>query len=356
MKVNPMRIVGFARAWAAGILAAFLLYTGASAETVRVGIVNATTDVPFYIADAKGYFRDEELEVELVSFDAGAKMIAPLGTGALDAGGGAASVGLYNAVGRGIEIKIVADKAHFEGRYATGSLLVRAALKDQVRGYADLKGLRIAVVAPGTSDESVVNEALKHGGLTWGDAQIIYLGFPQMPAAFQNAAIDASIANEPTRTLILRGGWAIRFADTDAFYPNQQASTLLYGTAFIRKNATAAVKFMRAYLRASRFYNEALADGHLAGPTAPEVVDILVKYSLVKDKELYKMLTPQALDPDGRLNLASMRNDWQFFRDTHQIDGSITVDSVVDTSFAAEAAAKLGPYHPAKSPQEDRHE
>jgi hypothetical protein len=42
-----------------------------------------------------------------------------------------------------------------------------------------------------------------------------------------------------------------------------------------------------------------------------------------------------------------MRKDWQFFKDTHQIDGSATVDQVVDLSFIDDALGKLGLYHSA---------
>src|SRR5882757_2326012 len=99
------------------LAAAWVLPAVAGAETVRVGIVGASSDAPFFIADAKGYFAAEGLTVELMPFDSGAKMVAPLGTGDLDAGGGAVSVGLYNAVKRGVGLKIVADKVHYGPGY-----------------------------------------------------------------------------------------------------------------------------------------------------------------------------------------------------------------------------------------------
>ena len=76
-----------------------MVANGARAETVRVGIVGASSDAPFFIADAKGYFSAEGLSLELTSFDSGAKMVAPLGTGDLDAGGGAVSVGRLEKAG-----------------------------------------------------------------------------------------------------------------------------------------------------------------------------------------------------------------------------------------------------------------
>src|SRR5258708_7513758 len=105
------------------------------AETVRVGIVGASSDVPFFIADAKGYFAAEGLTVELMSFDSGAKMVAPLGTGDLDAGGGAASVGLYNAVKRGVGLTIAAGK----GKPRPGHRVVAAPLPQELIDRPDVK-------------------------------------------------------------------------------------------------------------------------------------------------------------------------------------------------------------------------
>jgi len=44
---------------------------------------------------------------------------------------------------------------------------------------------------------------------------------------------------------------------------------LIYGGAFIREHRDLARKFMRAYLRAVRYYIGALHGGHFAGRTPP---------------------------------------------------------------------------------------
>src|SRR5450631_3953850 len=102
----------------ASTLALLLAAFGAPlyAQELHVGVVGTTSDAPFFIADAKGYFRDEGLTVAFIRFDSAAKMVVPLGSGELDVGGGATSSALYNAAKREVNIKIVADK----GRTAKG--------------------------------------------------------------------------------------------------------------------------------------------------------------------------------------------------------------------------------------------
>ena len=68
-----------------------------AADKVMVGTGGSAGDAPFYIAQDKGYFKSEGLDVDLIVLDSGAKVIAPLGTGELDVGSGALSVGFWNA-------------------------------------------------------------------------------------------------------------------------------------------------------------------------------------------------------------------------------------------------------------------
>ena len=52
---------------------------GAELRIVRIGLVNASSDVGFFIADKKGYFAQEGIKAEFIEFDSGARMVAPLG-------------------------------------------------------------------------------------------------------------------------------------------------------------------------------------------------------------------------------------------------------------------------------------
>ena len=51
-----------------------------AADKVNVGTVGNSGDVGFYVAQEKGYFAAENLDVTFNVFDSAAKMIAPLGT------------------------------------------------------------------------------------------------------------------------------------------------------------------------------------------------------------------------------------------------------------------------------------
>jgi len=326
---------------------AFSLITASHAEdqkTVTVGIVNTSADAGFLIAQANGYFKDVGLDVKLVPFASAALMIAPLATGELDVGSGTASAGLYNAVLRGVKIKVVADKGSVQEGYDYSTLLLRKDLVDSGRykTFADLKGMTVAVAAKGAGSESALNEALKKGGLTIHDVNVVYLGFPDHLVALENKKIDASITDEPTNTRAIEGGIAVK-ASPKAIYPGQQNAVMVYSDKFMQ-DRDLATRFMVAYIRAIRFYNDALSGGHFAGPASGEVIDILVKNTKVKDAGLYRRITPNAANPDGRVNTVALANDLTYFKAQGYVTGKIEVGDVVDDSFAKAAVSKLGPY------------
>jgi len=344
----------FFRRSAALLLASALGGLGASggyaaeAITVRVGMTNSSSDAPLFIADKKGYFKQEGLSVTLTPFDSAVKMVAPLGTGQLDVGAGSPSAGFYNSAARGINIKIVADKSSSPPGYGYSPLLVRKDLVDsgKFKSFKDLKGLKVAGAAIGTAPDAILNEALKKGGLKYSDVEVVYMGFPQHVLALQNGAVDASVTTEPSATRAVQIGAAVRFQNNDVIYPDQQIAVLLYGGKFIKDSPDTAKKFMRAYIKAVRDYNDALKDGKLAGPNADEIIAILTEYTAIKDPNVYKTIVPHGCNPDGKINEASLKKDFEFYKSLGLIEGNVTIEQTVDGSFADAVVKELGPYKP----------
>jgi NitT/TauT family transport system substrate-binding protein len=320
----------------------------AAAQAITVGATSSTSDAPIYIADKKGYFRAEGLDVKVVNFRSAADMVAPLGAGQIEAGAGSASAGLYNAVARGIRIKVVADKASSAPGYGGTKILIR---KDHVESgrykeLKDLKGMTFAMNAPGVSNTSTLNTLLKSVGLKYSDVETVDMPLPDHVAALKNKSVDASASVEPGPALAVRNGDAVVLKSDDEILPNHQIAVLLYAEEFALKRPAAAGQFMRAYIRAVRFYNGALKDGRLDGPNADEVIAILAEATPIKSRDIYKLITPTGMNPDGRVNKASLAHDLAFYTEQGLVKGSVNLDDVVDGSFVEAALRELGPYRP----------
>lgn len=321
--------------------------TAQELRNVNVGTLSSASDIGLFIADEKGWFAEEGIKLTTTTFDSAARMVAPLGAGQLDVGGGSPSAGLYNAIARGINIRLVADRASSAPGYGATKLVVRKDLYDsgKVTGFADLKGLTVAMNAPGVSNTAMMNAALGSVGLSYGDINTVDMPFPQHVVALENKSVDAAAVIEPNATLAVQRGLAVPIGFDDKIIPNHQIAVLIYSETFAQ-DKDLATAFMRAYLRGVRYYNDALKDGHIAGANADEVIAIMSKYTPFKDAAVIKAMTPTGIDPDGRINLASLKSDYDFYASQGLIEKPVEVEGVVDTSFAEAALAELGPYKP----------
>jgi NitT/TauT family transport system substrate-binding protein len=327
-------------------VAVFLLSRPLAAQPVSVGVTGTMSDAPIYIADKKRFFGDEGLTVKVITFRSAADMVAPLGTGQVEVGAGSASAGLYNAIARGIRIRIVADKASSPPGYGATKILVR---KDHIdsgryRALGDLKGMRFAMNAPGVSNTATLNALLKSVGLKYTDVETVNMPLPDHVAALRNKSVDASASVEPAAAIAARNGDAVVIRSDDEILPYHQIAVLLYAEDFAARRAEAASRFMRAYLRAVRFYNAALRNGKLDGSNAEEIIDILTESTPIKDRAIYKALTPTGMDPDGKVNEESLASDLSFYASQGLITGKFELGAVIDRSFVESALGTLGPY------------
>ena len=317
-----------------------------AADRVVVGVIGSLSDAPFFLAIDKGYFAAAGIEPQLEGIPSLAKQIAPLSSGELDVASGAMAAGLYNAVNRGIPMKIVADKGRNAPGYGFNAIMVRKDLYDNgtIRALKDLKGQTIATIGTGSADVSLLNEAMKSVGLGYDDLRQTELALPNHLTALENKALPLTLTPEPFATMMVDREVAVKLAMVDQFYPNQQQTVLIYGGKFINERRDVARRFMTAFLRGVRAYLAGLEDGRIAGPNADEVVASLIRHSRVKDAALLRRIVPAAMDPDGQVNAAGIEKDWAFLKQKGFIQAVVTPKELIDMSFAAEAARALGPF------------
>jgi len=320
-----------------------------AADKVNVAVLNAAGDVGLFIAQERGYFRQEGLDVTLTHIDAAAKMIPLLGTGDLDVGGGATTAGLYNAAERKIDVRVVASRARTAPGFGYQALVVRKDLVDggKYKSYADLKGLKFAFASPGSTPLSSLNEVLKKANLKPADMSVTYLNFAAQVAALQNGAIDGTIMIEPYLSQVVGQGTAVNITPTEAYYPSAEVSLLLYGDKFIKERPQVATRFMKAFLRGARDFKDAIDAGRWkSSPVADDVIRIFAR-GVNMPEAVIRGMTPQFADADGEINVESLRMDLAYFKESGDVTSkTITADMIVDLNFARAAAKELGPYKP----------
>jgi len=200
---------------------------------------------PVYVAYAKGFFKEQGLDVQLVPF--------PKGKLCLDAVlGGQANFGTVAETPLmhvGFQHQPVAILATMETATKNTKAVAR---KDKgVQKAADLKGRKIGVPVGGNA-EYFMDVFLQKNGLSRKDVQVVNLNPPEMIGAIVRGDIDAAFSFEPyiTRSLNQLGDKGILLMDADIY---RETFDLVSMRPWAEANRETAEKVLRALVKATQF-------------------------------------------------------------------------------------------------------
>ncbi|MBG0809984.1 ABC transporter substrate-binding protein [Methylosinus sp. H3A] len=165
-----------------------------------------------YVADAKGFFRAEGLELELVPLQQQAAW--GFSSGKIDFNTGD-YIYIMNVMDKGLGTRqIVASLPNLDPRRANDGLFV---LEDcPIRGPADLRGKRIAMVNVWFSCAWYVLEYIGRAGLTLDDVDFIVIPTRHQEQVLVSGHVDALFAFSPVDAELRRkGGYRQLFSTAD---------------------------------------------------------------------------------------------------------------------------------------------
>src|SRR5579875_1172354 len=168
--------------------------------TVKVAGLRSAADGPVYIAYEKGYFREQGIDLDLAALADTNEMVPLLAQGHLHVGSSSVAASLFNAIARGVPLKLVADKSHRRpGESVAAGWAVRKDLLDsgQVRGPADFRGRVIGLGSRGAQGEMELDIILARGGLQLDEVELRDVRYADQIAAFANGSIDIAYTFEP---------------------------------------------------------------------------------------------------------------------------------------------------------------
>ena len=307
--------------------------------TLKVGAIGAVSDAGIFIAQEKGYFADEGLDVEIVGFKAAPQILPTIATGEVQVSGSAVTPALFNAFARGIVMKLVADKGQVAQGFGFAAIVIRSDLAGTVRDFKDLKGRKFAVMGKGVSSTTQLGKALELGGIEPNEVELIELGLPEMVAALGNKAIDGATLLEPFITFATARNVGVRWKGMEDFLPfTGQNGVIIYSQKFGQEQPEAAKRWMAAYLKGTRAYLQSVPDG----TDRDGINAILAKHTAVKDLALLAKMAPTGFDPNGRMEIKSLEADQDWFLKLGLQQGRADLGKVIDYQYVDYAVARLG--------------
>jgi len=109
---------------------------------------------------------------------------------------------------------------------------------------------------------------------------------------------------------------------------------------FMEKHPEQAKGFMIAYVKGLRDYNDAFEKNQ----GKAEIIKILTMHTKIKDPAIFEKVVPVGLNPDGMINILSLKQDAQWYLDKGYVKDLPDIDKIVDLSYAKNAVKVLGPY------------
>jgi NitT/TauT family transport system substrate-binding protein len=286
-------------------IAALLIPTLVSAQalerkkvTIAVGGKNLLYYLPLTVAEQKGYFKDEGLDVEIVDFAGGARALQAVVGGSADVVSGAFEHNI-NMQAKGQPMRAFV----LQGRAPQIVLAVSTKTMPNYSSVADLKGKKIGVTAPGSSTNIMTNFVLAKNGLKAADVSYVGVGASQgAVAALRSGQIDAISNLDPVMTILARNNDIKIISDTrdvaeadKVFGGPMPAATLYAPVAFIEKNPNTVQALTNAIVRANKWIQQ-------AGPS--DIVKVVPEAYLLGDRAVYIdafLKAKPALSPDGMI-------------------------------------------------------
>jgi NitT/TauT family transport system substrate-binding protein len=178
-------------------------------------------------------------------------------------------------------------------------------------------------------DGYVLETALAPFGLNADDVQAVDVPRAAEIDAFANESLDLTITSEPWVTRITQAGSGGVWRSLQALLPDMQYAVFVYGRTLLQENPEAGRRFMAAYLRAVRKYNEGKTERN---------IELIAEFTGQDEAFLQEACWP-AFRADGSINTQSILDFQSWAYERGLLDGQLTTGQFWDPTFVEYASA-----------------
>lgn len=300
--------------------------TAAAPTKLKIVYSRFLSYAPLFIADAEGFFKAQNLDVDLVSVTSQTQALPALLQGETDAGAMSISPAFLNAITRGGRMRIVADKGYIPRSGCANYVIVartELAKSKRLDDPNNLRGLSYRVDVSNISGY-LAERFLSAKGLTLSDVKNVSVPDEVLSEAFRKGTVDLASTNEPLTSRVLGELAGVVLATSEELIPDFQLSFTFYGPNLLDKNPDAGKRLMVALLQATRQYNQGKTERNVA---------IISQYT-GQTPEAVRQACWQPMRDDGSVNLKSLADIQEFFVRHKVLDAAITDDQkLFDTRF-----------------------
>ena len=239
---------------------ATLAAPAAAQDKVKVGVFPVSSTLPYFVAVERGFFKEQNIETEMVRLIGGPPNVAAMITNQIDASAVLVTIEGMNANIKKPGVAMYISVNSQNKTYQMEQFVVRKGI--EAKTIADLKGKKI-MSAPGPANVTMAKAALAAVGLKDGDYTLDQLDMGQHVNVMQAGTFDAGYTLEPNASTMRKLSIATTVeAGVIAHYvlgdPNANAFVggCALTTDFIKSRPDVARRFTAAWEKAVRLINE----------------------------------------------------------------------------------------------------
>ncbi|HEX3860305.1 MAG TPA: ABC transporter substrate-binding protein [Stellaceae bacterium] len=310
----------------------------AAADKIRVGILSLVSHAPTFIAASKGYFDKQGLAAELVSFQAAAPVAAGIAAGDLDFSVTAITGGLISLADKGAVTVIGGSLQETQGIEGQKILVSKKAYDSGVTSPAKLKGRSFGMTTTGSSFHYMAHKIAQKEGFADTDIELKPLQkIPVIIAALKSGQIDAWSILPNIADRLTKDGQVVEIGKISDYAPNYQVTTVFTSTGNVAKRRDLVKRYIAAYSAGVADYNAALVDKTMSKEETAAIVGMVHKYVYASDPiekaDAQIRAGAMRISPNARLNLASVKDQFEWFLAEHMVPPDVTFDKLVNTGF-----------------------
>ena len=284
-----------------------------------------------YVADSFGYFRDENLTVELVRFDGGVGSLRASASGAIDLAG-TSSEPVIDGIANGADVKIVYSYAP--------NVDVSFAVGPSIKTLADLKGKKLGVQEPGGFADVMTRIILKKAGIDTKDVTFVQTTTAARVTQLATGNTDTAVLHiDQIRTVQKQNPQIQVLANMWEVLTDYQYAVYVVPTQVLKDDPATPECIIRALMRANRaMYDPA---------NRQKIIDVGVKETKetadVVESTFDTLVKAKAWPQNEGVPAANINGTIASEKAFGKITKDLKFEDVTDLSIVKKVVQQLGP-------------
>jgi len=318
---------------AAGTAAAPATKAPPTKVSIMVGGLNKQIYLPNMLTEKLGYFKDENVDVDLIDEPSGKDTTTEVVAGAVDFGSGSYDHTIDIAAA-GKQITMVALLLQEPGEF----VMVSSKVADKVKSPADWKGLNAGVTSIGSGTHTLMRAMTIKAGLKVSDVNFVAASAGDtFIAAMKQGKIDVGITTQPTVLRLQKTGDAKLLVDLSKIDTTRAALggdypfiSLFARADYIAKNRETTQRVVNAYVKTLKW---------IQTHSPAEIADKLPPDYYGADKESYVQALKDSMgmfSPTGKMDKSAAEfvfNTIKPFNDAVQKNPNIDLTKTYTNEF-----------------------